>query len=355
MLFPLSYALDNSKDCTVASKLQGDLAHSFRRPVRGGVEADQLDNIMEMVQSKPKMDQTVPISPFRFLLFILASFVVGGTYAVSPCGSLIRVVGVVIKSNRWAPSVKGPTSLLDFCKLTSYRVRHSLVEPQQSIQDMLHPKDYEEPMNEIIEIALSLSSCSLGLALGRYLFCRLVHSCCVIFDLEPLSLSFDLVFYLLIISPDNLFLDNLDIFKEDLEYQICGTCGNEYGAAGMMSLLCRQYLHLNVSDKQQIWTNHVFFIRRCRVSSCNSLFSLPERLKADNMIRVNQLVTTLRIESSIHLLDQNRYPFDTSLIHIESCKSPTVVLFDDDIRRISIRHCEILKSITLNVLAKSQG
>nr|GEU93477.1 RNA-directed DNA polymerase, eukaryota [Tanacetum cinerariifolium] len=37
MLFPRLYALDNSKDCTVASKLQGDLAHSFRRPARGGV------------------------------------------------------------------------------------------------------------------------------------------------------------------------------------------------------------------------------------------------------------------------------------------------------------------------------
>ncbi|GKC18528.1 RNA-directed DNA polymerase, eukaryota [Tanacetum coccineum] len=56
MLFPRLYALDNSKDCTVASKLQGDLAHSFRRPVRGGVEADQLDNIMEMVQSKVLSD-----------------------------------------------------------------------------------------------------------------------------------------------------------------------------------------------------------------------------------------------------------------------------------------------------------
>ncbi|GJT48297.1 hypothetical protein Tco_0974454 [Tanacetum coccineum] len=39
----------------------------------------------------------------------------------------------------------------------------------------------------------------------------------------------------------------------------------------------------------------------------------------------------------------------------ESCKSPTPVLFNDDARRISIRHCEILKSITLNVLARSQG
>ncbi|GJT68590.1 hypothetical protein Tco_1020070 [Tanacetum coccineum] len=31
---------------------------------------------------------------------------------------------------------------------------------------------------------------------------------------------------------------------------------------------------------------------------------------------------------------------DTSLIHIESRKSPTAVLFDDDTGRISIRHCE---------------
>ncbi|GKC74355.1 hypothetical protein Tco_1120238, partial [Tanacetum coccineum] len=85
----------------------------------------------------------------------------------------------------------------------------------------------------------------------------LVPSCCVIFDLEPLSLSFDFVFSseifksflvflcrlchlailcldqhahslhhlesLLTISLDNLCLDNLDIFKEDLEYQSCGS------------------------------------------------------------------------------------------------------------------------------------
>ncbi|GJX07445.1 hypothetical protein Tco_0195377, partial [Tanacetum coccineum] len=83
---------------------------------------------------------------------------------------------------------------------------------------------------------------------------RLVPSCCVIFELEPLSLSVDFVFSseifksflleifvivchlailyvdrhahtmhhlesLLTISLDTLCLDNLDIFKEDLEYQ----------------------------------------------------------------------------------------------------------------------------------------
>ncbi|GJX95592.1 hypothetical protein Tco_0351390 [Tanacetum coccineum] len=53
---------------------------------------------------------------------------------------------------------------------------------------------------------------------------KLVPSCCVIFDLKPLSLSFDFVFSSKIFksfpfSLDNLCLDNLDIFKEDLEYQ----------------------------------------------------------------------------------------------------------------------------------------
>ncbi|GJR02445.1 putative reverse transcriptase domain-containing protein [Tanacetum coccineum] len=37
---------------------------------------------------------------------------------------------------------------------------------------------------------------------------------------------------------------------------------------------------------------------------------------------------------------QSRQHVDTSLIHIESRKSPTSVLFDDDTGRISIRHCE---------------
>ncbi|GJY96623.1 hypothetical protein Tco_0513533 [Tanacetum coccineum] len=42
----------------------------------------------------------------------------------------------------------------------------------------------------------------------------------------------------------------------------------------------------------------------------------------------------------IIILDLYRYPVDTSLIHIESRKSPTAVLFDDDTGRISIRYCE---------------
>ncbi|GJV57892.1 hypothetical protein Tco_1458897 [Tanacetum coccineum] len=93
----------------------------------------------------------------------------------------------------------------------------------------------------------SLSLSSLRLDLDLYLYYRLVPSCYVIIDLEPLSLSFDFVFSyeifksfslrsvspydlvswyrhahdlesLLKISLGNICLDNLDIYKEDLEY-----------------------------------------------------------------------------------------------------------------------------------------
>nr|GEU94189.1 hypothetical protein [Tanacetum cinerariifolium] len=100
--------------------------------------------------------------------------------------------------------------------------------------------------SEVIEISLSLNSCGLGL--GHYLCCRLDPSCYVIFDLEPLSLAFDIVFSfeilksfslrslpsydlvswyrhahtlhhlesLLTISLDNLCLDYLDILRKIL-------------------------------------------------------------------------------------------------------------------------------------------
>nr|GEX42917.1 hypothetical protein [Tanacetum cinerariifolium] len=65
-------------------------------------------------------------------------------------------------------------------------------------------------------------------------------------------------------------------------------------------------------------------------------FQYLELLKADNTVRVNQIVTFFLIESSIHLLDHYRYPVTTSSVHIESRKSPTKSLFDVGSRRISI-------------------
>ncbi|GJX81743.1 hypothetical protein Tco_0331224 [Tanacetum coccineum] len=73
-----------------------------------------------------------------------------------------------------------------------------------------------------------------------------------------------------------------------------------------------------------------------------------------NTIRVNQLATIILIESLIHLLDQNRYPVITSLIHIESRKLPTAELFDVDSERISIVIVNS-KEYHSDVLAISQG
>ncbi|GJS94536.1 RNA-directed DNA polymerase, eukaryota [Tanacetum coccineum] len=48
-LFPRIYALEINKDCTVADKLQGPFSLSFRRPVRGGAESQQLDQIQTLI------------------------------------------------------------------------------------------------------------------------------------------------------------------------------------------------------------------------------------------------------------------------------------------------------------------
>nr|GEX18796.1 RNA-directed DNA polymerase, eukaryota [Tanacetum cinerariifolium] len=44
------FALENDKDCTVATKMQGDIQLSFRHQVRGGIEASQLVSILDLLQ-----------------------------------------------------------------------------------------------------------------------------------------------------------------------------------------------------------------------------------------------------------------------------------------------------------------
>ncbi|GKA47697.1 RNA-directed DNA polymerase, eukaryota [Tanacetum coccineum] len=48
-LFPRIYALETNKNCTVADKLQGPFSLSFRRPVRGGAESHQLDQLQSLI------------------------------------------------------------------------------------------------------------------------------------------------------------------------------------------------------------------------------------------------------------------------------------------------------------------
>nr|GEX07109.1 putative RNA-directed DNA polymerase, eukaryota, reverse transcriptase zinc-binding domain protein [Tanacetum cinerariifolium] len=47
--FPRLYALENYKECTVAVKVSNDFVSSFRREVRGGVESEQLSQLLDFL------------------------------------------------------------------------------------------------------------------------------------------------------------------------------------------------------------------------------------------------------------------------------------------------------------------
>ncbi|GJX38191.1 hypothetical protein Tco_0251494 [Tanacetum coccineum] len=48
-MFPRIYALEENKECSVAVKLQGDVEFSLSRQVRGGVEAQQLVQLQDLI------------------------------------------------------------------------------------------------------------------------------------------------------------------------------------------------------------------------------------------------------------------------------------------------------------------
>ncbi|GJZ96059.1 RNA-directed DNA polymerase, eukaryota, partial [Tanacetum coccineum] len=50
-MFPRIYALEENKECSIAVKLQGDVEFSLRRQVRGGVEAQQLVQLQDLIGS----------------------------------------------------------------------------------------------------------------------------------------------------------------------------------------------------------------------------------------------------------------------------------------------------------------
>ncbi|GJW14841.1 hypothetical protein Tco_0018974 [Tanacetum coccineum] len=92
-----------------------------------------------------------------------------------------------------------------------------------------------------------------------------------------------------------------------------------------------------------------------------SLQSTPQVLPSFKVytplvIYPEEVEETIRLPMEVEPLDQTKLEdvVSTSLIHIESCKSPTVVLFDVDTRRISIFTVNT-KEYHFDVLAISQG
>ncbi|GJV89960.1 hypothetical protein Tco_1533898 [Tanacetum coccineum] len=93
------------------------------------------------------------------------------------------------------------------------------------------------------------------------------------------------------------------------------------------------------SNKKKVYAGKLPYCNKySSYLACSQTGTSQSRQHVDNTIRVNQIVTIFLIESSIHILDQNRYPVDISLIRLESRKSPTAELFDVDSGRISIHH-----------------
>ncbi|GJT36614.1 putative ribonuclease H-like domain-containing protein [Tanacetum coccineum] len=144
---------------------------------------------------------------------------------------------------------------------------------------------------------------------------RLVPSCCVVFDLKPFSLSFDFVFSskifksfpclsssscdlvswyrhdhhlesLLTISLDNLCLDNLYIFKGDLEYQSCEDLFDvDSGRISIVTVNTKEYHSDEICPGEiyrlisWLWTLLVHFGFRDRRLELTTTFSISTNLE----------------------------------------------------------------------------
>ncbi|GJV27842.1 hypothetical protein Tco_1384290 [Tanacetum coccineum] len=122
---------------------------------------------------------------------------------------------------------------------------------------------------------------------------------------------------------NNLHLIDLISLKEDLVYPVC--------AESLSLILSFHILNLVCYGNVFVVLRHEHVIQRI------SLTGFPAQSVWSSNTDVLDLPCLLVLITDT---SQSRQHVDTSLIHRESCKSPTAVLFDDDTGRISIRHCE---------------
>ncbi|GKB29572.1 putative reverse transcriptase domain-containing protein [Tanacetum coccineum] len=188
----------------------------------------------------------------------------------------------------------------------------------------------------------------------------LVPSCFAIFDLEPLSLSFDFVFtseiskslsfsldrlcLLAILCLDQhahtlhhleslltISLDRLDILKEDLlvyEHVVMNPT-----SAGMRHLHLHLYMNPEIKQLAIKRVDEYGFVIRPDLIQRISLTGFPAQSIGSSNTDVLDLPCLLVLITGT---SQSRQHVDTSLIHIESRKSPTKSLFDVGSSRISI-------------------
>ncbi|GJS79005.1 putative reverse transcriptase domain-containing protein [Tanacetum coccineum] len=159
---------------------------------------------------------------------------------------------------------------------------------------------------------------------------ELVPSCFVIFDLEPLSLSFDFVF-------------TSEIFKS-LSFSLDRLCH--------LAILCLdQHAHtlhllesmLTISlDRLDILKEDLVYQS---LRNWNGIPPPPYNLQVYGFAAALAVLVTGASQSRQHESHHRFFPVDTSLIHIESRKSPTKSLFDVGSSRISIFTVNTLVSL----------
>ncbi|GJS46817.1 hypothetical protein Tco_0596938 [Tanacetum coccineum] len=117
-----------------------------------------------------------------------------------------------------------------------------------------------------------------------------------------------------------------NVFKANSKF-VCKTC-NECLFNACHDLCVVDYLN-NVNERAKSSWNEVQFRR-------TSLTGFPaQSIRSSNAVALDLPYLLVLITET-----QRRQHVDTSLIHVESRKSPTAELFDVDSGRISIHHCE---------------
>ncbi|GKB79972.1 hypothetical protein Tco_0946867 [Tanacetum coccineum] len=104
-----------------------------------------------------------------------------------------------------------------------------------------------------------------------------------------------------------------------------------------------------LSIDKDLFSYDIFSVNGLKFDKDNDEYKIDIKQCSDNLrFRKDRPVIRITVLACSHYWNVSK---QTARSH----KSPTAVLFDVDTRRISIRQCEMLRSTTLNVLARSQG
>ncbi|GJW84068.1 retrotransposon protein, putative, ty3-gypsy subclass [Tanacetum coccineum] len=145
-----------------------------------------------------------------------------------------------------APRFVGPFEIIEKIDLVAYKL--DLPEELDGVHDTFHVLNLKKCLADLT-LQVPLDEIQVCRSLNLFLVCLDHLFLLAILCLDQHAHTMHHLEILLTISLDNLCLDNLDIFKEDLEYQSLRNLrayGNESDSAGMRLQHYRLYLAFNV-------------------------------------------------------------------------------------------------------------